>query len=444
MSITYYVEYFQKPIGGIAPFGNVNLFGEQNLGDVLKNIKKDSPLALEKEPNENLFNSVEVPQKESIKKSPDKVVDDKKESPSETPKVLEKPKESKSSNKISIFDDDGDDLFKDDFLTSVSTKKFSSNIFDSDSDDDFISRSDDEKQKLFQNDKMQGLFSNDEPEQNLLTNQNFIQENEKQSDVFNAASYEQNSPLPDVENTLPPDVVESNNEKSYQVDLFGSSPPPMDDDWDINVDNVEDNVPYESSIVNTRSSLFDDEPPSLFLNETSGIVKDVSNRTEQDGSFLPPASSTRRFSTEISEQFSADYFLTKTSINPPPLHTILEPENCGEESKIDITPSGVSNELYSETTSKFENDEPPEDVFGHDGAQTTEPEQNIKKLLPGKLTHNLNINVSALLPGAHKAKKVDDLKEEKANVAAVPENDSSPSDNIIQGVETLPSITKVI
>lgn len=72
------------------------------------------------------------------------------------------------------------------------------------------------------------------------------------------------------------------------INLFGSSPPPDDEDWDTksaqSSDN-EDQFSYRIDYNAARSSLFDNEPPSLGPNDSSGIVRDA-NITRQVSIFI--------------------------------------------------------------------------------------------------------------------------------------------------------------
>lgn len=309
---------------------------------------------------------------------------------------------------VNLFEDDTD-LFKEDFLSSTSNKKFSSNLFDSD-DDEFLAKPFKDEKGLFDNEVVKSIF-NDEDDKTINFN---INTNVMEQEVINSV----NQPPPDLQNT---------NRSAFQVDLFSSTPPPLDNDWDL---------PDEDS-----TSLFENQTPSLNFNfnQTSGIVKDMSTNLEQDVSFKPSASSTRRHSSEIYE-YSSDYFLTKNSLNPPPLDTILEPVEANfneKDSCVDITPSGVSDQLYSELSS---NKSPVIDdcVFNEtneDIKQESKDPDERKVHMPGKLVHNLNINVNALLPGAYSASRV-------KNTPRIEGKDVVEDKNAVN-VETLPSLTKV-
>ncbi|KAG5900057.1 hypothetical protein JTB14_016031 [Gonioctena quinquepunctata] len=140
-------------------------------------------------------------------------------------------------------------------------------------------------------------------------------------------------------------------EEKVTVRLFDSSPPPDDNyDWDTKSDNfsdAEDYTPYSVDENLQRASLFDDEPPSLGPNESSGIVGDNSTRTDtDDSSFYPYASSSRRLSSDISrEQQSQDsFFDTKNKSESAALEPSLE---YSEITTIDVTPSGCLEDLDS-------------------------------------------------------------------------------------------------
>lgn len=71
-------------------------------------------------------------------------------------------------------------------------------------------------------------------------------------------------------------VVEKSQSRGG-INLFGSTPPPDEDDWDtksVQSSDNEDQFSYRIDYNAAGSSLFDDEPPSLGPNESSGIVRD--------------------------------------------------------------------------------------------------------------------------------------------------------------------------
>lgn len=80
----------------------------------------------------------------------------------------------------------------------------------------------------------------------------------------------------------PSPTLEESKVTNRDIGLFDSVPPPDDcQDWDTKSDSLSDTddyQPYHGQENFTRSSIFDDEPPSLVLvpNESSGIVKDYS------------------------------------------------------------------------------------------------------------------------------------------------------------------------
>lgn len=76
-------------------------------------------------------------------------------------------------------------------------------------------------------------------------------------------------------------LVSKNASIKPTVSLLDVVPPPVDcDDWDTKSDSLsdqEDLLSYQEEENLTRSSVFDNEPPSLTQNESSGIVKDFNN-----------------------------------------------------------------------------------------------------------------------------------------------------------------------
>ncbi|XP_018568410.1 WASH complex subunit 2 [Anoplophora glabripennis] len=147
-------------------------------------------------------------------------------------------------------------------------------------------------------------------------------------------------------------VVEK-SETRTTINLFGSSPPPDDDDWDtksVPSSDNEDQFSFRIDYNTAGSSLFDNEPPSLGPNESSGIVRDENvTRVDTDESFFNPyASSSRRLSSDVfSDQQSQDsFFVTKNKTESvsvvPPLDKIPE---VSKFSNLDITPSGNLEDL---------------------------------------------------------------------------------------------------
>ncbi|CAG9820659.1 unnamed protein product [Phaedon cochleariae] len=301
-----------------------------------------------------------------------------------------------SKLKISLFDDDDDELFKDDLFSDVTPKKPAFNLFD-DLDNSTISftpKSDNlgntkneggkyENRKHINSDKSSNIIFGDgnkkqrtvpkseetinqqkiseeiEKHDDSVTNnviknmsisnsndpsgQQLVEaaENEKSESKYiliapsfdddnqngfeNDAKIDETSPpgkADHCERTLKPDSkLEAN--MTPTIRLFDSTPPPDDDgDWDSKSDNfsyTEDFTPYQIEGNLDRSSLFDNEPPSLDANESSGIVRDqnTTRADTDDSSFCPHASSSRRLSSDIfSDQQSQDsFFITKSRMD---------------------------------------------------------------------------------------------------------------------------------
>ncbi|XP_030757396.1 WASH complex subunit 2 [Sitophilus oryzae] len=237
------------------------------------------------------------------------------------------------------------------------------------------------------------------------------------------------------------------------ISLFDSSPPPVNwgdnrsdnsaensddaDTYSIN-DAILDRITSGSQSERRSQSLFDNEPPSLDIdvNYSSGIVvkdcEDVTRVEGDDSSFYPYASSSRRFSSDLfREQQGQDSFqITKniTAENSMKIQPILEnnAEKHDNSTKIDcFTPSG--------TLGDFEDDE--------DSIFFEKSNRDESKGTPGKLKHNLNINVAALLPNASRPKvnfatprKIDTLENES--------HENKEDLDVVDNTGVLVSVTK--
>ncbi|CAG9770116.1 unnamed protein product [Ceutorhynchus assimilis] len=259
-----------------------------------------------------------------------------------------------------------------------------------------------------------------------------------------------NEKSPEEGNIIVPQIIKSEKEKITKhepsepppvpqsfsipplIDLFDPTPPPVD--WDASSDNsgesdtfsltdgILDRTSYNQS--QPSSNLFDEAPPRWDvhdLNYSSGIARDLNvTRVEaDDSSFNPHASSSRRLSSDIfNEQQSQDsFFVTKNHTENAQTSNLQKIAETPDESisKIEnLTPSGNLEDL--EGSSVFEKvssdmnttdaiDKPAKVAdFGSEGNEQRENDNNPGlpkiKTSPGKLKHNLNINVGALLPGA--------------------------------------------
>ncbi|XP_056639918.1 WASH complex subunit 2 [Diorhabda sublineata] len=255
------------------------------------------------------------------------------------------------------------------------------------------------------------------------------------------------------------------------VALFESTPPPDDYEWDNKSDilsDTEDFLGYgrdKNDII--ISSVFDNEPPSLNEDESSGIVKNPINiRIDTDDSlFDPQASSLSRLSSEILEdsilitnqsQFSIIAEDSKITIDVVPSETL-------DVSSEDV--QNIKNEKIIENEELLENKE----VGNKKIASITEmlrnqnnqnqKKNNENKSSPGKLKQSLNINVEALLPGysqqkigsLSKSQSCYDSGNEISNVINLSENEdennkleqeTSIGFDTTDRVEILPNITK--
>ncbi|XP_048521451.1 WASH complex subunit 2 isoform X2 [Dendroctonus ponderosae] len=189
------------------------------------------------------------------------------------------------------------------------------------------------------------------------------------------------------------------------INLFDPTPPPVD--WDASSDNSAESDTFSLSDgmldragynrVQSTSSVFDEAPPDLPIvevhntNYSSGIVEDLSASTSdshRDSSLYPYPTSSRRPSSDIfnDQQNKDNIFVTEnrnSSLHVSSLKNVTE--QLGDKSKIEeLTPKSEMEDLQDSTVS-----------------EEVEVES---KPSPGKLKHNLNINVEALLPGATSSK----------------------------------------
>nr|CAH7769666.1 unnamed protein product [Callosobruchus chinensis] len=256
---------------------------------------------------------------------------------------------------------------------------------------------------------------------------------------------------PQSSNAILSSTKEEPKEQKPVISLYSSAPPSDDeDDWDTRSDNMSDTDEYRPYSIDdnvSRSSLFDNEPPSLNPNESSGIVRDqnVTRLDSDDSSFYPHASSSKRFSSDIfAEQQSQDkLFVTGSTI-----HSNVFPSSTESSSISEVTNKIISdimgdtsflitdNTLESTSTAHGLTEEcstTTDDAKIADGSIKTKATK-IKEMIeqrnsestaskksekgdgdakrgdsskisskrgsPLKIKPNLNINVSALLPGS--------------------------------------------
>lgn len=321
-----------------------------------------------------------------------------------SPPPLPKPETPKKPKQLSLFDDDEEDderaLFEKDLFSTITS--FEDSLTK-------ITETPRSKSKLF--DEGEDLFA---------------------TPVVNEPKYP--TPTESDSANIPP-----------LSNVFDSNPSELD--WDTQSDNVfEDGGLFDDvqEISSQRSGLFDSEPPSLFF-ESSGIVRDISTRVGNDESFSPHATSSRRFSTDIfnDQQSNDSFFVTKNKSQfESHVQSNLEiiPESSytqdGDvsESNLEITPSGEIDSLYTEATAS-EGDH----VQSKEEEPIGESDSILSKLSdsPGKIKHNLKINVGALLPGASPLKKKSKTEDERDFVRP-----AEPERLNAEASEVLPSITK--
>lgn len=206
--------------------------------------------------------------------------------------------------KVSLFDDDN--LFEDDLFSNMSTRKFTSGLFDDSPPDDAPSPTVSSLPKT-------GAIAKDRISINSVEEEK-EESPEKVTDVFNNTDYDslfgnaaldsKSAKSPAKTNTKEPSfekpiLVEKPNfsgvgqnksaeegnisAKNATINLFDPSPPPDVDDWDIKSQNnlFDDDILADENTADfdggRSSNLFDNEPPSLFSSE-SGIVRDRSSR----------------------------------------------------------------------------------------------------------------------------------------------------------------------
>nr|CAI5856430.1 unnamed protein product [Callosobruchus analis] len=252
-------------------------------------------------------------------------------------------------------------------------------------------------------------------------------------------------------NAILSSTKEEPKEQKPVISLYSSAPPSDDeDDWDTRSDNISDTDEYRPYSIDdnvSRSSLFDNEPPSLNPNESSGIVRDqnVTRVDSDDSSFYPHASSSKRFSSDIfADQQSQDkLFVTGSTNNSNVFPSSTETSSISEvTNKIisDImgdtsflitdntlgstsTTHGLTEECStttddakiadesiktkttkikelleqknSESTASKKVEKGDGDAKRDDSSKTSS-----KRGSPLKIRPNLNINVNALLPGS--------------------------------------------
>ncbi|KAK9876356.1 hypothetical protein WA026_012665 [Henosepilachna vigintioctopunctata] len=129
--------------------------------------------------------------------------------------------------------------------------------------------------------------------QNILQEQHLPIDDETSKYDFTTQSKETNDTIGSIAYSRSSDIP--------QVNFFDSTPP-RDDGWDNNAANIFDDVgPYGIDDFQSRpSSLFDSEPPSLFLNDSSTVAQDIlENRIDSVKYFDPNLTSSRRLSSDI-------------------------------------------------------------------------------------------------------------------------------------------------
>ncbi|KAF7283622.1 hypothetical protein GWI33_023260 [Rhynchophorus ferrugineus] len=452
-----------------------------------KTIKVNKKISLFDDDDDSFFNDISI--KKTISSLPDKVGEKKTitlfESDDEN-KIIPLKKEALNTKSLSLFDDsDDDELFEGtnrSVITASEKSKQQSNTSNNNSSENVV------KENLTADFELPiGNVNCQEPDDSICENEVKLEEepkfeinrinqpinmspakgitlfdsnNSSDDELFKAKTNNDKKNFNNNESNEtfdnlgvafckePASVSSKNKSEQYNapppINLFDSNPPP-DTEWDARSDSadsdrfsISDAVldHLQSSVQPQRSSLFDNEPPSLDIisdiNSSSDIVKDlkITRIDTDDFSFDPHDSSSRRLFSDIhNERQSQDIFVTKNSnenTNPSNLVPVLEDSS----SKIDyITPIDSCRDLTSEPILVQRKDD-LEALKDTNEEHGNSKEVGIKKILnidcrdntvdvsetkeefsknkpsPGKLKHNLNINVAALRPGARPLSKV--------------------------------------
>ncbi|CAG9834891.1 unnamed protein product [Diabrotica balteata] len=186
------------------------------------------------------------------------------------------------------------------------------------------------------------------------------------------------------------------------VSLFDSTPPPDEDDWDTKSDTFSDTEdflsyrPEENS--STRPILFDNEPPSLYADESSDVVEDDENARIESNDSLSNQK------TPSLQRLPSDLLLD----DQEPKATRDEMNNLNKNTS---SVEGMEREVAVKIEKLADINKSPVEASPRRIASITEMLKNQgqkdtteQKVIPGKLKQNLNINVKALLPGQSQPK----------------------------------------
>ncbi|XP_072388516.1 uncharacterized protein [Diabrotica undecimpunctata] len=209
--------------------------------------------------------------------------------------------------------------------------------------------------------------------------------------------------ISDVE-TLPTSTATSAATASVPpvVSLFDSTPPPDEDDWDTKSDTFSDTEdflsyrPEENS--STRAILFDNEPPSLYADESGEVVEENENARVESNVSLSNQK------TPSLQRLPSDLLFG----DQEPKATRDEMNNLNKNTS---STEGMEREVAVKIEKLVDINKSPVETSPRRIASITEMLKNQgqkdtteQKVIPGKLKQNLNINVKALLPGQSQPK----------------------------------------
>jgi hypothetical protein len=390
-------EEKNEPIKEEKPSKKVDLFGDD---DLFKSVPNEDKSVVKKEKNVkkiNLFDSDEEEsessslfggdQKKQNEKQKNVLFDDnvteKQESRDEkkvssvlfADEVPSKEDKPKSEKKISLFDDD-DDLFKDDLFSTSSTKKFTSGLFDDIPEDDLFASNFEDKPQ---------------PAGNLVEDLMAIPDNKNSINVDTKAETKETTSYAN----LDANPGESSQEINSTTDNLFTSSPLTDDIFGRTENDSKEPEPPQPK---PRLSLFDSPPPepddlfggSYKTSKSDDVPSDI---FESSNNLFENSPKTDLFASSEKIEARASSMRLFDSSPPPDDEWDTKSDNLSDR-------DDFVNDFEETTSNKASlfNDEPP-------SLETSE--ETSTKSKPGKLKHNLNINVGALMPGSVRPKRVD-------------------------------------